>query len=114
MTQRSGWAHCDWTTLMVSEEELEAMRESMGVIASISAYSLILKSDRSGPFSCTKSAFDRADFMFDVKLKRSREAPGSRPMRVNTFQASSTYLRRLPSAFGAGSVATTSKPRARY
>src|SRR5262249_60325671 len=29
-------------------------------------------------------------------------------------QASSTYLRRLASAFGAGSVAITSNPRAKY
>jgi hypothetical protein len=35
-------------------------------------------------------------------------------MVVRSFQASSMYLRKLASAFGAGSVATTSKPRARY
>src|SRR5262245_61178976 len=35
-------------------------------------------------------------------------------MVVSNGQASSTYLRRFASAFGAGSVATTSKPRARY
>src|SRR3984893_5302030 len=114
MTQRSGWAHLDWMTLIVSEEELDAMRESVGVTASMSAYSLILKSGRSGPFSCTKSAFDSAAFMSVVKLRRSRDAPGERPMPVSTFQASSTYLRRFASALGAGSVATTSKPRARY
>ena len=33
---------------------------------------------------------------------------------VRAGQALSTYLRKLASAFGAGSVATTSKPRARY
>src|SRR5438445_11561985 len=35
-------------------------------------------------------------------------------MFVRSFQASSMYLRKLASAFGAGSVATTSNPRARY
>src|SRR6476469_8137340 len=35
-------------------------------------------------------------------------------MLVRSFQASSTYLRKLASSFGAGSVATTSNPRARY
>src|SRR5277367_1989176 len=101
-------------TLIVSEEELDAIKESVGTTASLSAYSLILKSGRSGPFSCTKSAFDSAAFISVVKLKRSRDAPGERPMLVSTFQASSTYLRRFASASGAGSVATTSNPRARY
>src|SRR3954463_2554480 len=49
-----------------------------------------------------------------VKIKRSRDAPLDRPMLVRSFQASSTYLRRLASAFGEGSVAMTSNPRARY
>src|SRR5882672_8366979 len=35
-------------------------------------------------------------------------------MLVRSFQASSMYLRKLASAFGAGSVAMTSNPRARY
>src|SRR6266513_720562 len=35
-------------------------------------------------------------------------------MFVRSFQASSMYLRRFASAFGPGSVTTTSKPRARY
>ena len=35
-------------------------------------------------------------------------------MFVRSFQASSMYLRKLASAFGAGSVAMTSNPRARY
>src|SRR5216684_4199440 len=52
--------------------------------------------------------------MLVVKLKRSRDAPEDRPMFVRSGQASSTYLRRLASALGAGSVATTSNPRARY
>ena len=55
-----------------------------------------------------------AFFMSEVKLRRSRVAPGERPMASSSPHASSTYLRRLASAFGAGSVATTSNPRARY
>src|SRR5437016_13132492 len=35
-------------------------------------------------------------------------------MFVRSFHASSIYLRRLASAFGPGSVAMTSNPRARY
>src|SRR2546427_10875944 len=101
-------------TLIVIPDELDAMRESIGVASSMSANSLILKSGRSGPFSWTKSAFDNASFMFAVKLSRSRDAPGERPMSLSCSHASSTYLRKLASAFGAGSVATTSNPPARY
>src|SRR6266581_4610195 len=49
-----------------------------------------------------------------VNDSRSRDAPGVRPIVVSAGHASSTYFRRLASAFGAGSVATTSSPRARY
>src|SRR2546422_7441157 len=49
-----------------------------------------------------------------VKVKRSRDAPFESPIFVRSFQASSTYLRKLASAFGPGSVAMTSNPRARY
>src|SRR5260370_14670588 len=80
----------------------------------MSAYSFILKSERSGPFCWTRSACDSASLMLVVKLKRSRDAPEDRLMFVRSGQASSTYLRKLASAFGAGSVATTSNPRARY
>src|SRR5207245_4851236 len=52
--------------------------------------------------------------IFAVKLSRSRDAPGERPMSLSCSHASSTYLRKLALAFGAGSVATTSNPRARY
>ena len=51
MTHRSGCAHPDCVTLIVIPEELDAMIESVGVAASISANNLILKSGRSGPFS---------------------------------------------------------------
>src|SRR5207248_6566647 len=80
----------------------------------MSAYSFILKSGRSGPFSWTKSACDSASFMLVVKLRRSRDAPAERPSSVSAGHASSTYFRKLASAFGPGSVATTSNPRARY
>src|SRR6266487_773760 len=101
-------------TLGVIPDELEASRESTGVTSSMSAYSFILKSGRSGPFSWTRSACESASFMLVVKLKRSRDAPEDWPMFVRSGHASSTYLRKLASAFGAGSVATTSNPRARY
>src|SRR6478672_3789220 len=52
--------------------------------------------------------------MLGVKLRRSRDAPADRPMLVSMPHASSTYFRRFSSAFGAGSLATTSSPRARY
>src|SRR5207237_3925639 len=104
----------DCITLGVIPDELEAMMESSGAASSICANNFILKSGRSGPFSCTKSAFDNASFMSVVKVKRSRDAPFESPIFVRSFQASSTYLRKLASAFGAGSVAMTSNPRARY
>src|ERR1700751_4639790 len=46
--------------------------------------------------------------------RRSREPSGEIPRAVKSFHAASMYRRRLASAFGAGSVATTSRPRARY
>src|SRR6266404_8339226 len=61
-----------------------------------------------------RSAFDSASFISVVNERRSRDAPLERPMLVRSFQASSTYLRKLASAFGPGSVAMTSNPRARY
>src|SRR6266849_11174641 len=49
--------HCCLGALpAASPDELEAMIESGGVASCMSANSLILKSGRSGPFSCTKSA----------------------------------------------------------
>src|ERR1700693_2958259 len=114
MTQRSGCLHADCITLMVSPDELDAMIESGGVAASISAKSLILKSWRSGPFSWTKSASESAFFISRVNSRWSRDAFGESPMTVRSFQAASMYRRRLASAFGAGSVAMTLNPRARY
>ena len=110
---RSGCTQFVCMTLGVIPDELEAMIESTGVAASMSANSFFLKSGRSGPFSWTKSASDNASCRLVVNVRRSRDARSDRPMLVSNGQASSTYLRRLASAFGAGSVATTSKPRAR-
>src|SRR6267154_84815 len=101
-------------TVIVNPDELDAMIESGGVAWSMSANSLILKSGRSGPFSWTKSACSSASFIAEVKANRSRLAPGERPISVRAGHASSTYLRRFSSALGAGSVAITSIPRARY
>src|SRR5580692_6498532 len=114
ITQRSGCLHADCITLMVRPDELDAMIESGGVAASISANSLILKSWRSGPFSWTKSASDSAFFISSVNLRLSRDAFGESPMVVRSFQAASIYWRRFAPAFGAGSVAVTLKPRAKY
>src|SRR5580692_5100804 len=113
ITQRSGRLHADWMTSIVSPDELDARIESGGVASSISANNFALKSGRSGPFSWTKSAPARASVRLVVKLSRSREAVGERPMAVSVFHASSTYLRKFASAFGAGSVAITSNPRDR-
>src|SRR6266478_7065609 len=86
--QRSGRLHADCMTLGVIPDELDAMIESEGVALSISANNLILKSGRSGPFSWTKSAFDSASFIFEVKASRSRAAPGERPISVKAGHAS--------------------------
>src|ERR1700730_7240585 len=101
-------------TLIVRPDELDAMIESGGVAASMSANSLILKSGRSGPFSWTRSASDNAFFMSEVKVSLSREAFFASPMAVRSGHAASIYSRRLLSAFGAGSVAITSRPHAKY
>src|SRR5258707_5098234 len=101
-------------TVIVNPDELDAMIESGGVASSMSSNNLILKSGRSGPFSWTKSACARALFIVEAKANRSQLAPGARPISVKAGHASSTYLRRFASAFGAGSVAITSNPRARY
>src|SRR2546426_12524696 len=92
--QRSGRLQPDCMTLIVIPDELDAIIESGGVALSMSANNLILKSGRSGPFSWTKSAFDNASFIFEVKLRRSRAAPGERPMIVSCSHASSTYVRK--------------------
>src|ERR1700749_1170131 len=52
--------------------------------------------------------------MSDVNCKCWRDAFGESPMTVRSFHAASMNLHRFASAFGAGSVAVTLKPRARY
>src|SRR5580704_812503 len=99
---------------MVMPDALEARIESGGVTSSIWANTLAFKTSRSGTLSWTKSAFDTASFISAVKVSRSRLAPEARPMSVSSFHASSTPFRKLASASGAGSVAITSKPLARY
>src|SRR5580704_5380572 len=99
---------------MVMPDALEARIVSGGVNSSIWANTLAFKTTRSETLSWTKSAFDNASFISTVKVSRSRLAPGARPITVSDSHASSTRSRKLASAFGAGSVATTSKPLARY
>ena len=110
---RSGCAQFACMTLGVIPDELDAMKESTGVTASMSTKSFILKSGRSGPFSWTKSALSKAWCMLLAKVRRVRDARSDRPTFVSSGQASSTYLSRFASALGAGSVAMTSNPRAR-
>src|SRR5487761_408154 len=83
ITQRSGRLHADWITSMVMLEELDARIDSAGVAASISANNLALKSGRSGAFSCTRSASDRAAVILDVNDRRSRDAPAAKPARAS-------------------------------
>src|SRR5882724_6379944 len=61
-----------------------------------------------------KSARETASFISRVKLSRFFEAFGARPSTESSSQAVSTYWRNFSSAPGAGSVATTSNPCARY
>ncbi len=101
-------------TSMGMPDELDARIAPGGAASSISANSLTLNSGRSGAFSWTKSASASARLMLGVKVSRSREASATTsPALASSDQASSTYLRRLDSALGAGSVATTSNPRER-
>ncbi len=90
MTQRSGCLQADCMTLIVIPDELDAMIDCGGVAASISANSLILKSGRSGPFSCTRSAFETAPFRSGVNVSLSREAVFASPNEVSAGQAAST------------------------
>jgi hypothetical protein len=87
---RSGCLHADCITLIVKPEELEAMIEPTGVASSISVKSLTLKSECSGPFSCTKSARDTAYFMSRANSKRVGDAEGDRPKDFSMPQACST------------------------
>src|SRR5882757_7209321 len=94
-------------------DELEARIVVSGVSASMSANNLILKSGLSGPFSWTRSTFLSASLNLAVNDRRSFEAPEDSPNCSRAGQALSIYSRRFSSAFGAGSVAITSRPCAR-
>src|ERR1700689_4117763 len=115
MTQRSGWeAHPDWISLIVSPDELDAMITSGGNRSSSCPYSAFLKSMRSGPFSWMRSAPTTAVSILGVNDNCDCDAPGARPRRLRAGHAASTNRFRAASAFGAISVATTSRPLARY
>src|ERR1700726_3124974 len=111
--KRSGGLHCDWLTPIGMPDELEARIVVSGVSASMSANNLILKSGLSGPFSWTRSTPSSASLNLVVNESRSFEAPADSPNCSRAGQALLTYSRRFSSAFGAGSVATTSRPCAR-
>jgi len=94
--------------------DMDAATPPDSIIASSSSgITMSVKSGRSGPFSWTRSASDNAFFMSEVKLSLSRDPFGESPMAVRAGHAESTYLRIFASAFGAGSVAITSNPRAK-
>src|SRR5579859_3790275 len=90
------------------------MITSGGSNSSICPYSFTLKSTRSGPFSWTKSALASASARSEVKLRFACDAPAESPSRSSGAQALATNSRSRPSAPGAGSVATTCRPWARY
>jgi hypothetical protein len=79
-----------WIVLIVSPDELDARIACGGAAASMSAKSLILKSVRSGPFSCTKSAPETAFRRSSVNSRRWRDAFSASPIRSSAFQAPST------------------------
>lgn len=113
MRVRCGFRHSAWMTLIVMPDELDAMIASGGVASSMSANSPTFSSGRSGAFSWTKSASATASRMSGVNRRRSGEVPGSAPSAAAASHAPATYALSASSAPGAGSVAVTSKPRAR-
>src|SRR6266481_245815 len=68
---------------------------------------------RSGPFSWTRSASATACASAAVNFRFDCDAPGERPNRLSAGQAVSTNFLSEASAFGATSVAVTSRPLAR-
>src|SRR5258708_37075321 len=113
ITQHLGCLHCDWLTPIGMPDELEARIVVSGVSASMSANNLILKSGLSGPFSWTRSTPSSASLNLVVNERRLFEAPEDSPNCSRAGHASSIYARKFSSAFGAGSVAITSRPCAR-
>ena len=94
-------------------DELDASTTSGRAAASSTANSACLTSSRSGPFSWTKSASATASAGSAVNVSRSGEAPSTNPIRSSVGQCAATSARSRSSAPGAGSVATTWRPRAR-
>src|SRR5437016_579424 len=87
ITQRSGRRQPDWIVLIVNPDELDAIIESAGVASSRSVNNFILKSGRSGPFSCTKSAPLTAFLMSLVNLRRPIDAFEESPSALSSGQA---------------------------
>src|ERR1700733_8100783 len=69
---------------------------------------------RSEPFSWMRSAPTTAASILGVNDNLDSDAPGARPNLFRAGHAASTNFLREASAFGAMSVATTSRPLARY
>jgi hypothetical protein len=92
---------------------LEASGASGGAASSRRRKRSRLMSSRSGPFSCTKPASATASSGEAANRRRSVDAPGDRPICCIAGHCASTVLRSASSAPGAGSLATTSMPRAR-
>jgi hypothetical protein len=89
------------------------MTTSGGNSSSSCPYSFFLKSIRSGPFSWTRSAPSTAAARSVLKVSLDWDALGERSSLLSAGQAASTKRFRAASAFGATSVATTSRPFAR-
>src|ERR1700722_525229 len=89
------------------------MITSGGNSSSSCPYSFVLNSIRSGPFSWTRSAFFTAAGSSAVKVSFDWDAPGARPNLSSAGHASLMKRFRAASAFGATSVAVTSRPLAR-
>src|SRR5262245_12942879 len=96
-----------------SPEELEAMIVSDLAARETLASRPRFRSSFSGALSWMKSASATAFSRSGSKPRRCWLAPGARPTRSSAGQALATLARSLPSAPGAGSVATTSRPWAR-
>jgi hypothetical protein len=111
---RSGCSQCDCMIVGAIPDEARCDDRVNGSNLVHIGERLDLNTGLSGPFSWTKSACASAFFISVVKDSRSCDAPAEKPISVSAIHASSTCLRKLASAFGDGSVAITSSPRAKY
>ena len=113
-TTRSGWrAQASWNSLTVMVEELVARMASGSAAASRAAKTSRFNASRSGPFSWTNSAASTAPSGVEQKRSRPGEAPGARPIASIAGHCRAMVARNAASASGAGSLAVTSRPRAR-